>query len=124
MTTTVFDYHLPAAHVFVASVLGDAVAIRQVEDPTVFGIASVGSNVTFGPYLIDRTFQVYGDATVTMNEAADVSVYSLPTAAADVLGGVLQGAAVADAVSDPPTQAEFNALLTSLRDAGIIATAA
>ena len=36
-------------------------------------------------------------------------------------GTVLRGVAVPN-VSNPPTQAEVNALLTSLRNAGIIAT--
>lgn len=35
-------------------------------------------------------------------------------------GGMTQGVAVPDAAADP-TQGEFNALLTSLRNAGIIA---
>lgn len=39
------------------------------------------------------------------------------------IGAGKQGAAVADAAGDAPTKAEFNALLKSLRDAGIIATA-
>ncbi len=37
--------------------------------------------------------------------------------------GLPQGVAVADAASTAPTAAEFKALLDSLRDAGIIATA-
>lgn len=37
-------------------------------------------------------------------------------------GTNLQGAAVANAVGANPTQAEYNALLASLRAAGIIAT--
>lgn len=37
--------------------------------------------------------------------------------------GLPQGVAVADAAGSAPTAAEFKALLDSLRDAGIIATA-
>ena len=48
--------------------------------------------------------------------------YELPAATAEALGGVKQGVAVSDAAA-APTQQEFNALLTSLRNAGIIATA-
>ena len=48
---------------------------------------------------------------------------SLPAASADAAGVVKQGVAVADAASTAPTAAEFKALLDSLRDAGIIATA-
>ncbi len=47
--------------------------------------------------------------------------YTLPAATTSALGGVKQAAAVADA-SAAPTQEEFNALLTSLRAAGILAS--
>ena len=46
--------------------------------------------------------------------------YSLPAATTNTLGGVKQADAVADAVA-APTMEEFNALLTALRNAGIIA---
>lgn len=46
--------------------------------------------------------------------------YVLPAAQTDALGGVKQAAAVADAAA-APTQEEFNALLASLRAAGILA---
>lgn len=44
-------------------------------------------------------------------------------ASTTAVGGVKQGAAVADAASTAPTAAEFKALLDSLRAAGVIATA-
>ena len=47
--------------------------------------------------------------------------YTLPAATKEALGGVKQAAAVADAAA-APTQEEFNALLTSLRAAGILAS--
>nr|DAR60052.1 MAG TPA: Head fiber protein [Caudoviricetes sp.] len=47
--------------------------------------------------------------------------YTLPAATEEALGGVKQAAAVADAAA-APTQEEFNALLTSLRAAGILAS--
>lgn len=47
--------------------------------------------------------------------------YTLPAANPTTLGGVKQAAAVADAAA-APTKEEFNALLTSLRNAGILAT--
>lgn len=50
------------------------------------------------------------------------TTYTLPAATTTTLGGVEQGAAVADAAGSAPTAAEFKALLDSLRDAGIIAT--
>lgn len=46
--------------------------------------------------------------------------YTLPAATTAALGGVKMAAAVADAAA-APTQGEFNALLTSLRNAGILA---
>ena len=47
----------------------------------------------------------------------------LPAATTSAKGVVKQGVAVADAASTAPTAAEFKALLDSLRNAGIIATA-
>ena len=47
--------------------------------------------------------------------------YTLPAATADILGGVKQGVAVANAAQTNVTKEEFNALLTSLRNAGVIA---
>jgi len=44
------------------------------------------------------------------------------TASTTVRGSVLKGAAVAAAAGANPTAAEYLALLTSLRNAGIIAT--
>lgn len=44
------------------------------------------------------------------------------SATASKRGSVLQGVAVANAAGANPTQAEFNALLTSLRNAGVIAS--
>lgn len=48
---------------------------------------------------------------------------TVPAATTTTEGVVLQGVAVADAAGANPTAAEYLALLTSLRDAGIIATA-
>lgn len=47
--------------------------------------------------------------------------YILPAATTSALGGVKMAAAVAD-VAAAPTQTEFNALLASLRAAGILAS--
>lgn len=47
--------------------------------------------------------------------------YTLPAATTSALGGVKMAAAVAD-VAAAPTQTEFNALLASLRAAGILAS--
>lgn len=48
--------------------------------------------------------------------------YELPAATTKALGGVKQAAAVPDAAA-APTQEEFNNLLKSLRDSGILASA-
>lgn len=58
--------------------------------------------------------------TDTLEVTNGVTVAEATTTEAGV---VLQGAAVADAAGANPTAAEYLALLTSLRDAGIIATA-
>lgn len=58
-------------------------------------------------------------AGVTIAAGGAITVNAATTEAAGV---VLKGAAVADAASTAPTAEEFNALLTSLRAAGIIAT--
>ena len=50
------------------------------------------------------------------------ATYTLPAAKTNVLGGVKQAAAVPDAAA-APTKEEFNALLASLRAAGILANA-
>lgn len=47
------------------------------------------------------------------------ATYTLPAATTETLGGVRQAEMVAD-VSAAPTQEEFNALLASLRTAGIM----
>lgn len=47
--------------------------------------------------------------------------YTLPAATTSALGGVKQATAVADASQTNVTKEEFNALLASLRTAGIIA---
>ena len=54
--------------------------------------------------------------------AASANNYSLPNAAVATRGGVLQGPAVADAVDETDVVAQFNALLASLRTAGVIVT--
>ena len=47
------------------------------------------------------------------------ATYTLPRATTETLGGVKMAGAVSD-VSAAPTQEEFNALLASLRTAGIV----
>ena len=45
----------------------------------------------------------------------------LPAASPTAKGLVKQGASVADAAGEAPTALEYNALLASLRDAGVLA---
>ncbi|MBO4393411.1 MAG: Head fiber protein [Spirochaetales bacterium] len=47
---------------------------------------------------------------------------TIPDASTTTKGLVKQGAAVSDAAGEAPTAAEFNALLASLRTAGVLAT--
>lgn len=47
--------------------------------------------------------------------------YTLPAATTTNLGGVKKASAVADATDATVTKEEFNALLTALRNAGILA---
>ena len=66
------------------------------------------------------------DKTKLDGIAANANNYTLPNASTSTRGGVLQGAAVADAVEDgtetaTTVTATLNALLASLRTAGIIA---
>ena len=61
-----------------------------------------------------------GDKGDTGPQGPAGPTYTLPPATSKALGGVKQGVAVADAAA-APTKEEFNALLKSLRDAGIIA---
>lgn len=59
---------------------------------------------------------------IRANGVIEVHSAETPEAKTNVLGSVRKAAAVADVAGDTPTAAEFNALLTKLRDAGILAT--
>lgn len=63
-----------------------------------------------------------GDPGAKGDKGDPGEAYTLPAAKTNVLGGVKQAAAVADAAA-APTKEEFNALLASLRAAGILANA-
>lgn len=91
------------------------------------GIAA-GADVT--PALADvATSGAYGDltGTPTLGTAAAQNVGAFATAAQGALAdtaiqSVPQGTAVADAVDEADIVAQFNALLASLRGAGLIAS--
>lgn len=68
-----------------------------------------------------------GRSVLTAKDAASArqaigagTQYTLPAATASALGGVKQGAAVADAAGEAPTATEFNALLGALRTSGVL----
>ena len=63
-----------------------------------------------------------GDPGAKGDKGDPGEAYTLPAAKTNVLGGVKQAAAVPD-VAAAPTKEEFNALLASLRAAGILANA-
>mgnify|MGYP001624502582 FL=1 len=63
-----------------------------------------------------------GDPGAKGDKGDPGEAYTLPAAKTNVLGGVKQAAAVPDAAA-APTKEEFNALLSSLRAAGILANA-
>lgn len=73
---------------------------------------------------------VFIDKTLTQdNQAADAKtvgtklgekIDKTTAATTQALGLVKQAAAVADAAAEQPTKAEFNALLNSLRNAGVL----
>ena len=65
---------------------------------------------------------VHQDKPVEGQSIADVAAFDANGNPVDIVGGK-QGVAVPDAAGTAPTKAEFDALLKSLRDAGIIATA-
>lgn len=92
------------------------------------GLVQIGDNISVDSGVISvpaATGAALGVVQVGDGLAVADGVVSLdaPDAAADTKGVVLQGVAVADAAGAAPTAAEFKALLDSLRDAGIIATA-
>jgi poly-beta-hydroxyalkanoate depolymerase len=64
---------------------------------------------------------VHQDKPVEGQSIADVAAFDADGNPVDI-GGMKKGAAVADATGDNPTKAEYNALLASLRAAGIIAS--
>lgn len=107
-------------------------------------VASTGaySDLTGVPTFADvATSGDYADLTGAPVEATDVDTglmsaldkakldgiedgannYVLPAAGAEI-GGILRGAAVADAVDETEVVAQFNALLAELRTAGVLAT--
>lgn len=80
-------------------------------------IKALGGNPDALP---DRMPETLLDETVRLiSESGGGSGYVLPAATVQALGGVKKAAAVAD-LSDAPTKENFNALLASLRAAGIL----
>lgn len=102
-------------------------AFTDGEKSKLNGIAA-GADVT--PALADvATSGAYGDltGTPTLGTAAAQNVGAFATAAQGALAdtaiqSVPQGTAVADAVDETDVVAQFNALLASLRGAGLISS--
>jgi hypothetical protein len=68
-----------------------------------------------------QQLKVYAGRTALINrDFQNVALFN-PDSTPFTVGTAQKGVAVADAKGGTPTQAEFNALLKSLRDAGIIA---
>lgn len=64
-------YHVPRGHQITVSAGGAAPAhARQVEDSSIAAV--VYSAAVFGPYLVDKSFVVTGDATATVAEVGTV----------------------------------------------------
>lgn len=69
-----------------------------------------------------KQLKVYAGRTARKNrDFQNVALFN-PDGTPLAVNTAKTGAAVADAAGATPTKAEFNALLKSLRDAGIIAT--
>lgn len=64
-----------------------------------------------------------GSAKVKLGDVVSDAVDATNPASADVAGVVKLAAAVANAAGTTPTKAEFDALLTSLRASGALASA-
>lgn len=88
----------------------------QADSNTTYSVATTSANGLMSSAMVTKLNGI----------AANANNYTLPNASASTRGGVLQGAAVADAVEDgtetaTTVTATLNALLASLRTAGIIA---
>lgn len=88
----------------------------QADNNTTYSVATTSDNGLMSS----------SDKTKLDSIAANANNYTLPNASASTRGGVLQGVAVADAVEDgtetaTTVTAALNALLASLRTAGVIA---
>lgn len=112
-----------------ATLEGMASATTAPATSETLGLVKVGANVDVSAQgaISVKTASGANKGVVQIGDGLAIAngVVSLdaPDAGADVKGVVLQGVAVADAEGEAPTAAEFKALLDSLRDAGIIATA-
>lgn len=91
--------------------------IAQLIDDLAQNYSAAGSSVS-----IDKTLTQENQAAdaKTVGTKLGEKLDKTTAATTQSLGLVKQGAAVADAAAEQPTKAEFNALLTSLRNAGIL----
>ena len=85
-------------------------------------------NTSGGTVYTDATQSASGLMSATDKKkldgiAANANKYTLPNASSSTVGGVKQGAAVTDATGSEDAHTQLNALLASLRAAGVIANA-
>ena len=81
-----------------------------------------GANTVIeGELLIKSGAKIKAEAGATVEGFGGGGEYVLPAATTTTLGGVKEGTAVADATSET-VLTQLNALLSSLRTAGVIAT--
>lgn len=92
--------------------------IAQLIEDLAENYPPAGSSVS-----VDKTLTQDGQAAdaKTVGEKLGEKIDKTTAATKSALGLVKQAAAVADAAGEQPTKAEYNALLASLRAAGILA---
>ena len=95
--------------------------------PGVTGTNSAPAETSLGKLFTANDGSVYSsdvDGTpvqLASKQYVDDNKYTLPNASSSAIGGVKQGAAVADATGSEDAHTKLNALLASLRTAGVIA---
>lgn len=115
---------IPSASALTAGLMSSA---HFTKVNTLATVASSGSYSDLSGTPANATTSVAGlmssaDKTKLDGVATGANNYVLPTATELVIGGVLQGEAVADVAGSGDVENKINELLATLRTAGIIAT--
>jgi len=110
-----------------AELIGKSLAMGAVanSNASTITLTCASTGTTVGAYLSGKVALKADPTTytVTANMEGNVNVAAyIPSAGATSAGLVKQGVNVAAAAGATPTKAEFDALLTSLKNAGIIAS--